>query len=125
MTTSAMGRTLLWPRSATCLRRCSMTKTICVVFTYFALALIGINKAQASDCPGFCIECKSAAIGLCGANCVASFSCSLNTCTCTFSCKPTCTHAPTAAVLLRDPLKLQLASLGESDGKYSPPNVHF
>jgi hypothetical protein len=27
--------------------------------------------------------------------------------------------------LLRDPLKLQLASLGESDGKYSPPNVHF
>src|SRR5260370_6964607 len=101
-----------------------MKTTLCVVFTYLALTLIGINAAQGSDCPGFCIQCRSDAVSVCGAACVASFSCSLNTCTCSFACKPTCT-APSSAVWLRDPINIQLTSVAASDTKYSSPNFHL
>jgi hypothetical protein len=101
-----------------------MKTTLCVVFTYLALTLIGVNAAQGSDCPGFRIQCRSDAVSACGAACVASFSCSLNTCTCSFACKPTCT-APSSAVLLRDPINIQLASVASSDTKYSSPDFHL
>ncbi len=36
-----------------------------------------------------------------------------------------CTHAPTSAVLLREPINLQVASLAAPDTKYSRPDFHL
>jgi hypothetical protein len=81
-----------------------------------------------SDCPGFCVQCRSDAIFVCGSGCVQSFSCSLSTCTCSFSSRTSgrCPHAPTASILLRERLDLpnfELASWRNPGTQSSASNI--
>jgi len=84
--------------------------------------------AWSVDCPGFCTQCRTDAISLCGAGCISSYSCSLATCTCTFSCRPGCYPSlPKPALFLRDKLDLPklTSSSWQSEGGKSIPNIRF
>ena len=100
-----------------------MKTKLLTVAACWIMTMASLGTAVASDCPGLCAECRSLALSICGGNCVANFACSLSQCSCGFSCKPNCTKSPVALVL-RDPLKPQLASLKISP-KQSPANVRF
>jgi hypothetical protein len=47
------------------------------------------HVTTASECPAFCIQCREWARADCTCG-VLSFSCSLSTCTCTFTCRTGC-----------------------------------
>lgn len=49
--------------------------------------LVNMTIKPDIDCPGFCIDCRATAQEVCH-NGVHSYSCSLSTCTCQFTCNP-------------------------------------
>ena len=99
---------------------------VSAVFFVLLLSVL-VAPAFATECPGFCVECRSTAVALCGAGCIQSYSCSLQSCTCSFTCRTSggCPHSPTA-LQWRDSLtpKLEFASWQES-ATYSPPSIRF
>lgn len=96
-------------------------------FLTLTVAFFFAIPSSAVDCPGFCVQCRNDSIAVCGAGCVQSLSCSLSTCTCSFTCRTTggCPHSPAA---LRQPhlldQQLERASWQVSTGD-SPPSVTF
>jgi hypothetical protein len=99
-----------------------------VVLLVGSVVLLFVAQIFGTDCPGFCVQCRTDAISVCGSGCIASYSCSLSTCTCQFSCRTGggCPGAPVGArwpESLNHP-KLELASW-QGSTSYSPPDVKF
>ena len=103
-----------------------MKKICCMALNCLVLAVMLHQQAWSVDCPGFCIQCRSDANNVCGAGCVRSYSCSLSTCTCSFTCSGGCHPgglSPNA--LLQDSLKLQVSTLKNANRSYATPDVPF
>ena len=96
------------------------------IFACIAFSVLLSHLGWSSDCPGLCVQSRTDAITLCGSGCINSYSCSLSTCTCSFSCRTIggCPHAPTASILLRDHLpNVELASLHNPETQSSASNI--
>lgn len=106
-----------------------MKSNVFAILGCLTLAITLQHEARSVDCSGFCIQCRTDALSVCGAGCVQNYSCSLSTCTCSFGCRSGCHPANSAnsrsTDLLRDRLTSQPASWTSSDNRYSPPNIRF
>jgi len=101
-----------------------------LLFLTFVGSLYCVQAAVAvGDCPGLCLDCRQAAVSVCGPGCVMNVSCSLSQCTCSFSCRTPCTQSPQGVSSrqgdslrpMLDP-RLELASW-QPAMRYSPANV--
>jgi len=102
-----------------------MLRRSAVALASLVSVLMFQQPSWSTDCPGFCTQCRSDSIFVCGSGCVASYSCSLSTCTCSFSCRTSggCPHSP-QGVSFHDRLdpKVEFALWMNA---HAPSNIHF
>jgi hypothetical protein len=83
--------------------------------------------AGAVECPGFCAQCRSDALFVCGAGCVQQYSCSLSECSCSFTCAMgSCRSGGIPAEgLLRDSIGSAIGALQNTSRTHSTPRASF
>ncbi len=84
-------------------------------------AALHATPQVAASCPNdFCVECRISAVDICN-GCILSYSCSLSTCTCSFTCRtnPPC-QGPAALNERPDRVRALLTQLGVSRPRETP-----